>query len=216
MLGGTLFGLTHWKMSTSTMVRLTAKNKSDWSMKKHSMRYFILTYTLLSYTNVNAFSTHTSIQWKKPIIHLKQDASSIQNVVSVSKPVLLMHPLHNRHKGTVSQLSSTSKPISSKNNEWKGNKKALVSTLSLIYMDIVLRKAFKKASISFPSSLAGCGILFTTLLFLDVIKPDSKLYNALSPGADVLAKWLPVFFVPSLVTLPLAPSLGSAMEVCHF
>jgi hypothetical protein len=29
----------------------------------------------------------------------------------------------------------------------------------------------------------------------------------------LLAKWLPVFFVPSLITLPLASGLGNAWEV---
>jgi len=38
-------------------------------------------------------------------------------------------------------------------------------------------------------------------------------HSVLSPGAALLAKWLPVFFVPSLVTLPLAQSLGSSTEV---
>jgi hypothetical protein len=39
------------------------------------------------------------------------------------------------------------------------------------------------------------------------------LYLALNPGATLLAKWLPVFFVPSLITLPLASGLGNAREV---
>lgn len=40
-----------------------------------------------------------------------------------------------------------------------------------------------------------------------------SVYSILSPGAAVLAKWLPVFFVPSLVTLPLAQSMGSGWEL---
>mmetsp|Transcript_25515 Transcript_25515/g.31430 ORF Transcript_25515/g.31430 Transcript_25515/m.31430 type:complete len:404 (+) Transcript_25515:505-1716(+) len=57
--------------------------------------------------------------------------------------------------------------------------------------------------------------LFTTMLTLHSIRPQfgDAFYNILSPGATVLAKWLPVFFVPSLVTLPLASSLGSTTEV---
>lgn len=42
------------------------------------------------------------------------------------------------------------------------------------------------------------------------------LYQLLRPGSTVLAKWLPVFFVPSLVTLPLAKSLGTAQEVAKY
>jgi hypothetical protein len=44
----------------------------------------------------------------------------------------------------------------------------------------------------------------------------SLLHRILSPGAGLLAKWLPVFFVPSLVTLPLVggvESLGGSTEV---
>jgi hypothetical protein len=53
------------------------------------------------------------------------------------------------------------------------------------------------------------------MLSLYMVNPKlgDGVYDLLSPGSDVLAKWLPVFFVPSLVTLPLAPSLGSSMEV---
>ena len=39
------------------------------------------------------------------------------------------------------------------------------------------------------------------------------LYRALNPGATLLAKWLPVFFVPSLIALPLASGIGNAWEV---
>ena len=39
------------------------------------------------------------------------------------------------------------------------------------------------------------------------------IYQLLNPGATLLAKWLPVFFVPSLITLPLASGLGSVGEV---
>lgn len=45
--------------------------------------------------------------------------------------------------------------------------------------------------------------------------PPLLLYQLLSPGASLLAKWLPVFFVPSLVTLPLigVDSLGGLSEI---
>jgi putative effector of murein hydrolase len=39
------------------------------------------------------------------------------------------------------------------------------------------------------------------------------IYSLFEPGSTVLAKWLPVFFVPSLVTLPLAPMPGSSIEI---
>jgi hypothetical protein len=41
------------------------------------------------------------------------------------------------------------------------------------------------------------------------------MYQLLNPGATLLAKWLPVFFVPSLIMLPLASGLGTVWEVCY-
>ena len=35
----------------------------------------------------------------------------------------------------------------------------------------------------------------------------------LQPGANLLTKWLPVMFVPGLAMLPLAPSIGSAVDI---
>ena len=87
----------------------------------------------------------------------------------------------------------------------------LTSALQLFVLDFVFRKLFQWVNLSFPSSLAGCGALFVTLL----LSPPStavSIFQQLQPGAVLLAKWLPVFFVPSLVTLPLSSGLGSLME----
>lgn len=90
------------------------------------------------------------------------------------------------------------------------NKKALLATTALIGLDIFFRRLLQFLSISFPSALAGCGALFATFL---LVPGGPNLYNILAPGAALLAKWLPVFFVPSLITLPLADSVGSVVEV---
>lgn len=84
------------------------------------------------------------------------------------------------------------------------------STALLVCLDVFFRLAFQRAKIRFPSSLAGCGVLLAALL---VLQPNEKLYHQLQPGAVLLAKWLPVFFVPSLVTLPLADGLGSVSDL---
>lgn len=90
--------------------------------------------------------------------------------------------------------------------------KSIVSAAAFCVLDVAFRRGFLKANVSFPSSLGGCGILLALLLALPR-KTAGKAFSALKPGADVLAKWLPVFFVPSLVTLPLADSLGSSAEL---
>jgi len=92
------------------------------------------------------------------------------------------------------------------------------STLSLILIDFVFRRLLKSLRISYPSSLAGCGALLTTLLAASAIKEEwgDYLYGMLAPGAGLLAKWLPVCLVPNLVVLPLAENLGSHVEVSLF
>ena len=58
------------------------------------------------------------------------------------------------------------------------------------------------------------------MLVLDTVSGNNKwgerVYEMLNPGATLLAKWLPVFFVPSLITLPLASGLGDPYEVSKF
>ena len=107
---------------------------------------------------------------------------------------------------------------------------ALTSTAWLVALDVAFRQVFHRAKIRFPSSLAGCGVVLVALLLAQVILvgrqgPDngaaanddddagSALYQTLQPGAALLAQWLPVFFVPSLVTLPLAEGLGSVSDL---
>jgi putative effector of murein hydrolase len=79
-------------------------------------------------------------------------------------------------------------------------------------IDVTFRRFFQANGISFPSSLGACGALFALLLSLPQSFSD-RLFTMLQPGALILAKWLPVFFVPSLVTLPLADSVGNALEL---
>lgn len=88
--------------------------------------------------------------------------------------------------------------------------KPFIAASMLVVLDIFFRRLLESLAISFPSSLAGCGIMFATFL---IAPGGDKLYQLLSPGAALLAKWLPVFFVPSLITLPLADSVGSVSEV---
>ena len=82
-----------------------------------------------------------------------------------------------------------------------------VSAGALVLLDVAFRRLLQSTITPFPSSLAGCGILLTAMF------AQPRLYDTLQPGADLLAKWLPVFFVPSLITLPLADSLGTAAEL---
>ena len=96
-----------------------------------------------------------------------------------------------------------------------GNQDAIVGAVILTMIERGVNKAFKAYDIDFPSMLGGCGVLLTSLLLADVVQPGlgEKIFQTLNPGAALLAKWLPVFFVPGLAMLPLAPSVGSGFEV---
>ena len=92
-------------------------------------------------------------------------------------------------------------------------RKAIVSASLFVLFDVLFRKLFVRLNLSFPSSLAGCALLFTFLLVLPERLSES-VFALLEPGALLIgAKWLPVFFVPSLVTLPLTDPLGSTAEL---
>ena len=110
-------------------------------------------------------------------------------------------------------LSAAAAPTASASNN--ATTQRVASTSLLVAADVAIRRLFQARSIAFPSSLAGCGFLFAALLTLHAARAEwgDAVHGVLAPGAAVLAKWLPVFFVPSLVTLPLAQSMGSGVEL---
>lgn len=180
--------------------------------------------SLLAASTVNAFVPLTG---NTPSLYSHQSTAWSSSLQGIKLPnVFLPTPLatessNSRHLSSQLNASISADSGSDKNqSNVKGESSpafitSLSSTLAIIALDVSFRKLFKALAISFPSSLAGCGALFTSLLGLYTINPKlgDSAYAVLSPGAAVLAKWLPVFFVPSLVTLPLAPSFGSGTEV---
>ncbi|KAM0934093.1 putative CidB/LrgB family protein [Dioscorea sansibarensis] len=83
----------------------------------------------------------------------------------------------------------------------------LVVSLGLILVaDMLLKRAFTAAAIKFPSALFGMFCVFTVLIVLDVVVPAVAmgLMNFFEPATLFIQRWLPLFYVPSLVVLPLA------------
>lgn len=91
----------------------------------------------------------------------------------------------------------------------------IVSALGLFAINYGVTKAFAAYDVPFPAMLGGCIILFIVLLLANVVKSGlgTDIYDFLMPGANLLAKWLPVFFVPGLAMVPKAPSLGTPLDV---
>lgn len=94
----------------------------------------------------------------------------------------------------------------------KKDVQAVVSAAVFVAIDVAMRRLFRATGVAFPSSLAACSVLFAALLVLPSKTADG-IFDQLQPGAALLAKYLPVFFVPSLVSLPLADNVGSAVEL---
>ncbi|KAG9454411.1 hypothetical protein H6P81_007315 [Aristolochia fimbriata] len=96
----------------------------------------------------------------------------------------------------------------------------LVLSLGIILaMDKFLKKAFVAAAIKFPSALFGMFCVFSVLLVLDLTVPAAAktLMNFFEPATLFIQRWLPLFYVPSLVVLPLAVKdipAASGLKIC--
>ena len=88
--------------------------------------------------------------------------------------------------------------------------KAIFSSTLFVFTDLIIKAIFKTKGISFPSSLAGCCFLATTLLSTPF---HETLYRVLSPGAKLMQKFMMIFLVPNLIILPLCGGAYSATEV---
>jgi putative effector of murein hydrolase LrgA (UPF0299 family) len=135
----------------------------------------------------------------------RQQSKKLYRFDQYSKESLLCQYKSLPLKSTLTQPSESPSPTSSKPNSW-------IAIVNFFGIHEVFKQLFLRYSIAFPASLSGCGALLTTFLLAPI---GSDLYTQFAPGASVLAKWLPVFFVPSLISLPLANSVGSATEVSN-
>ena len=96
--------------------------------------------------------------------------------------------------------------------------KALYGIAVMAMIEAGLKKFFAATNIKFPSQLGGCIFLFAVAVLAQAVSPGSgdAIQAFLDPGCALLNKWLPSFFVPGLAMLPLAPSIGSGMEVKYY
>ena len=88
--------------------------------------------------------------------------------------------------------------------------------LFLVSLDDYLRTLFLKNGIAFPSALGGMVGLFSLLCAASAVAPeftDKQLFYRLSHAGGLLKMWLPLFFVPPLVVLPLKAHLLTGLEL---
>jgi len=163
--------------------------------------YFIIFYFLLAPSAAFA-----------PFVGVKNRAVG---VLAPPPPVLVSNGLlqqsfNNRRQGNIRKNTMLAMSQEKNVSDSSTGPSPIVAIFNLFAINEVVKLLFAKYAITFPASLAGCGALLATFLFV----PSGELiYNQFAPGAQILAKWLPVFFVPSLVTLPLSNSIGSPVEI---
>ncbi|KAK7367036.1 hypothetical protein VNO80_09042 [Phaseolus coccineus] len=82
----------------------------------------------------------------------------------------------------------------------------VVSLGLILAIDFLLKKAFAAASIEFPSALFGMFCIFSVLIILDYAVPSAAVAfeKFFEPGIIFIQRWLPLFYVPYLVVLPLS------------
>ena len=95
----------------------------------------------------------------------------------------------------------------------------VVPLVLILAVDFCLKKAFEAASIEFPSALFGMFCIFAVLMVLDYAKPHAALafVNFFDPGIMFINRWLPLFYVPYLVVLPISVkdiTASSGIKIC--
>ncbi|KAL0554508.1 hypothetical protein IC582_008430 [Cucumis melo] len=95
----------------------------------------------------------------------------------------------------------------------------IVSLGIIVATDKLLKGAFVAAAIKFPSALFGMFCIFSVLLVLDSTIPAAAtgVMNFFEPALLFIQRWLPLFYVPSLVILPLSVKdipAASGIKIC--
>lgn len=113
---------------------------------------------------------------------------------------------------------ATPKKVAQKTSSPSGlstTQKEVAGVAVLIAFQKAVAEIFKATNVKFPAMLGACMSLFAILLGTEALSPSlaQSIFDGLTPGANLLAKWLPMFFVPALTLLPLSPPIGNASEV---
>ncbi|KAK1305028.1 hypothetical protein QJS10_CPB11g00094 [Acorus calamus] len=135
-----------------------------------------------------------------------------------------LHPLRPRprlirHRISAKSADPDSQNASSGLQNVVGVLHLVVSLGLVLAADKFLKSAFVAASIKFPSALFGMFCVFSVLMALDAVAPPAAagLMGFFEPATLFIQRWLPLFYVPSLVVLPLAVKdipAASGLKIC--
>lgn len=91
------------------------------------------------------------------------------------------------------------------------------SVASLLFADQVLKASARSVGVQFPPQLLGMAAILACMLSFDAAGMDSishQLRSALEPGISFISRWLPCFYAPSIVRLPVAIKGLGAYTIC--
>uniref|UniRef100_A0A5B7AIG2 Plastidal glycolate/glycerate translocator 1 n=1 Tax=Davidia involucrata TaxID=16924 RepID=A0A5B7AIG2_DAVIN len=136
------------------------------------------------------------------------EPSQLFRVVGSNSKFLQLSP-HKTHSTRITPVKSMGSEGSTTSTGLQSVFGVLHLTVSLgiiLAVDKFLKNAFIAAAIKFPSALFGMFCIFTILLILDATVPAmaTSLMKFFEPALMFIQRWLPLFYVPSLVVLPLA------------
>ena len=153
-------------------------------------------------TRYQEFQTH--------IDSIKSSYASITSIVDGTKSSSEVTDAVMNSLDSVSGSGSGTKSSSSSGSG--GVKLApLLGVVALLVIDKAGKSLFNRLNIVFPSSLGVMVASFLSLLLLDRTLPSlsSSISSSLAPAVALLKVWMPLFFVPPLVVLPLKYALIS-------
>ena len=161
---------------------------------------------------VHSFNVKTSIHAKlmtKPITHSSLSKLSRNlhktNVYMMSSNSNIDTTNYNNSNNKNNNNKNSSSSSSSNNTIIKDSMIKIGGLLSLLAIDNTGKKLFNYYNIAFPSSLGMMILSFMSMLSIEKISSKNAkiINNFFLPVVSNLKIWMPLFFVPPLVVLPL-------------
>ncbi|XP_075639896.1 plastidal glycolate/glycerate translocator 1, chloroplastic [Castanea sativa] len=170
-------------------------------------------FSPVAFNATRALYTHSSTSHKlftPPIIVSRPSSSFLQ---------MGPHEACSSREITVKSSVSESGGTSTLSQTVFGIAHLIISLGIILATDKILKKAFVAAAIRFPSALFGMFCIFSILVILDSTVPAAAtgLMNFFEPALIFIQRWLPLFYVPSLVVLPLSVRdipAASGIKIC--
>eukprot|EP00291_Cryptomonas_curvata_P002640 CAMPEP_0172186830 /NCGR_PEP_ID=MMETSP1050-20130122/20986_1 /TAXON_ID=233186 /ORGANISM="Cryptomonas curvata, Strain CCAP979/52" /LENGTH=206 /DNA_ID=CAMNT_0012861057 /DNA_START=165 /DNA_END=781 /DNA_ORIENTATION=+ len=118
-----------------------------------------------------------------------------------------------KFKVMASGTESSANPIAGTGKQIGKLLTATPSLVTLVGLNILMTRLLKHIGLSFiPAPLVGMFVIFFGLLMLKDADA-ARVMGFFKPGVDLVTRFLPMFYVPALVVLPLSASTFAGVDV---